>query len=281
MPASRQDGILIVTPAIGGPSSRRVPVTTEHSQRRQRGFTLIELLIVVIIIAILAAIAIPTFLGQRQKAKDAAVKEGVHSLQVGVQSYAVDHNDTYPEGGDLSVLKGTYVDTWPRDLYKGGAMASATTPTAGSYAYTSTGTDYQLIGWLSNGTFEVPGGPAVASTFKIKTDYLVQLLLAYYAQNGRWPRSWAPYCYTDLGLDPAAYASSLEGVLYKVGGSKVAVRPDAGYQMTVTDVTGKTRVMTNNLSWDIVYDATSGKWYYHTIDPTNEVDISTMVIAKV
>ena len=34
-------------------------------------------------------------------------------------------------------------------------------------------------------------------------------------------------------------------------------------------------------SWDIVYEATSSKWYLHTIDRANEVDMSTMVVVKV
>ncbi len=50
----------------------------------------------IIIIAILAAIAIPMYLNQRNKAKDAAVREGIHSIQIGIQTYAVDNNDAYP-----------------------------------------------------------------------------------------------------------------------------------------------------------------------------------------
>lgn len=66
--------------------SRRVSVVRPQ-EHEENGFTLVELLVVVVIVAILAGVAIPTFLQQRERAWESAVRAELRSAVVALESY--------------------------------------------------------------------------------------------------------------------------------------------------------------------------------------------------
>jgi type IV pilus assembly protein PilA len=65
--------------------------SAEHGSREE-GFTLVELLVVILIIGILAAIAIPSFLNQREKGQDTCAKTVVRTMSLAMESYYTEQN---------------------------------------------------------------------------------------------------------------------------------------------------------------------------------------------
>lgn len=79
----------------------------------QRAFTLVELLVVMLVLSLLAAIAIPAFFGQREKARDAEAKVDLAGAQLAMETYAIDNDGAYT-GADavtLSTIEGALADS--------------------------------------------------------------------------------------------------------------------------------------------------------------------------
>ena len=140
--------------------------------RNQKGFTLIELLIVVAIIGIIAAIAIPNLLNAIDRGKQKRSMADIRSLGTAVEEYSIDNN-VYPVAADMATLEGivepVYIrtaplqDGWGRDFVvastnvtysigsggkDGGTLTACTgAPTCGDFDDAIIFVDGQFVQW--------------------------------------------------------------------------------------------------------------------------------------
>ncbi len=117
------------------------------------------------------------------------------------------------------------------------------------------------------------------TTDQILADFQSRIL-AYYQKYGRWPRTWSPYNFTDIGLNPADWSQPVNGLYFSPHGGEVGIANRTGdnLQVYVNDLDGKTLKLYDG--WNIWCPVDKPTCYYHTVADGNEVDISTIKVVE-
>ena len=95
---------------------------------------------------------VPVFDKNDRFFKDASVKEGIHNIEVGVRSYAVDNQDAYPVPSMVSQSgMAFHLDYWPRNPYTALPMTQGTGPGDFTYTLAADGGSFELVGYGEGG----------------------------------------------------------------------------------------------------------------------------------
>jgi len=286
--------------------------TCGKRKRKREGFTLVELLIALVIVGILAGALLLVSSAGADKAQAMRVVSDLRNLKAAAVQFnastgswplSVTDLSGYLDGplecagpvcyevasGETGAFIGFTADlaktsAGTKDRLKGMAgNVSLYSDTGLTQAYAGGALAVYPLGYSGSGTLAAAPPPLtpLGSTFSEISTEMIRRLMDYNTRTGGWPSTWKDSRYSDLGLDPAMWGENFpyDHITYAPTGSRVAVRPEEGYGLTmVMKSTGQEVTLWASLKWNLWYDATTSKWYFHNISPENEVDVSTLKV---
>ena len=278
---------------------------------RRTGFSLIELLIVLTIIAALISIAIPLSLNAIRKAKTVALANDLKVMSSGFMNYIYLEEDT-PE--DLSEI-GNNINS---DYY--GAAYKEENGDIYYLVYSNKDANFETLKEILPDAHEgVPYGidsyvslndglskddineetvyysflsendvaplTPLGSTYLEISGNMTKLINNFYNENGRYPRGWGGYQYTDIGLVEDEWKLPYDHIIYSPGGNRISLKPEEGYKFVFETLDGETKVITDSMNWKIKYNigdpsAEKGLWYWNDIDEAKKMNINTLKVQE-
>ena len=244
---------------------------------QEHGFTFVEIVSVLVILGIFLTVALPDFFIFQEKVRNKMVDNAIKDLNKREYLIWAIHFESTSDHDDNVIF--SLVN--PENIGAKFNWTKGPSRTGGTIRFGPV-----LVGVRrtpsepdSAGIWERGGGDPV-SVFNEMTRSMITRVQVFYDENGRYPRSWGDYAFTDVGLDPDDWNTPVDGVYYATGGNRIKATPAEGYQFHVTGADGEDRVLKPSYNWSLWYSIVDEKWYYHSIKDENEIDISTLSIVK-
>lgn len=238
----------------------------------KRGFGIVELLIAMVILAVLSSFYFLSFSGVLDNVQSKADKANLRTLNSATNIY----KELYPQQ-DFDVFYGIYSNNARLQMLVSKNCLSSTADPQQPNTNFIWSIPKQL--WVLDLSGIGPPLSPLGNSFEVISSEMIDLITKFHIDHSGYPRTWNPYRYTDLGLDPSDWGSPINHITYSPSGAELRVRPEDGYSFFYELKSGGVIELTGHSNWNLIYNNKDKKWYHRSIAPENVVKIETLILA--
>ncbi len=245
-----------------------------YSNCRDRGFSLIELMVVTVFIGVIASFAIPQYMIYIETAHATACLVERGQTNRLIISYNNDHLES-PLTSFSQLVSSGMLEEEPNCPYGGEWVL---VPAEKNQGFPAVGCSLHF--WPEDDAGSAGSEPltSLGSGFDEIISAMIALISNYYDENGKYPRSWGDYAFSDIGLDPEEWQDGVEGIVYSPVGKRIGVTPEDGYTFYVQGANGQEMELPSSRNWSLWYSMDDGNWYFRNTNSKNIIDISTLSV---